>query len=67
MDIGQAVEAGLQALAHGGAPDVAATPRVGATWHFEHGIVGEQGHDGIEIVGVKRRDEGLEGAETVHD
>src|SRR5687767_10046300 len=53
VDVGDAGEAAGQALADGGFADEAGAPGVGAARHFEDGVFGEVGHDGVEVVAVE--------------
>ena len=59
VDVGNAVEPRLDPL-----PDLLPahqppTSRSGPAWHVHDAILGEEGHDRVDVVGVERVEEGL--------
>ena len=60
MYVGQTGETCRQAVANCRLADVAAAPGLGAARHLEHHVVGQEGHDAVEVVGVERVDQCLQ-------
>src|SRR4051812_19845122 len=64
VDVGQALETGGEPFPHGLGADMAAAPGIGSARHFQHGIVGEDAHDAVEVVVVERLTQILQGGDT---
>jgi hypothetical protein len=60
MDVGDPGEAAGQPRPHLRAPRVATAPGVRAARGFEHAVLREEVHDGIEVVAIERVEELLE-------
>src|SRR5262249_56207989 len=60
VDVGQSFEARGEALAHSGLARVSLAPRLGTARHLERAVLGEELHDGVEIMSVEGGGDRLE-------
>jgi hypothetical protein len=61
VDVGNTGEAAGESFADGGLADEAGAPGVRTARHFEDGVFGEVGHDGIDVVAVEGGEDLLKG------